>query len=225
MSRTERHSLIELIQAAIADREMDVHVSMPAKVESYDADAQTVDVVPQLNRSLPDGQGNYSTEKLPKLAAVPVCFPRAGGFFVSFPIQAGDFVLLVFSERNIGAWLATGEQGDPGDVGMHTLDGAVAIPGVYPSSEALGDASDTDMVLGKDGTSGAQIKITSSEVHLGGGANYVALANLVNDRFSTLRTAFNSHIHAVAAAPGNSAVPTTPLGAFADVAASKVKAT
>lgn len=225
MSRIEKNRLIDLIQAAIRDREMDLHVSMPAKVESYDASAQTVEVVPQLNRALPDGLGNFTSEELPKLADVPVCFPRAGGFFVSFPIQKGDFVLLVFSERNLGAWLSTGEQGDPGDLGMHTLDGAVAIPGVYPSNAALDDASDTDMVLGKDGSTAAKIEITDSLVKMGGGANFVALANLVKARIDTIQAAFDAHIHTVAATPGSSSVPTVVIGPLADVAAQNVKAT
>lgn len=223
---TEEVTLIELLRAAIADREMEFHVSMPAKVDSYDASAQTVDVIPQLNRSIPDGLGNYSTEQLPKLAAVPVCFPRAGGFFVSFPIQKGDFVLLVFSDRNIGNWLSTGNQGDPGDLGMHTLDGAIAIPGVWPSSGALSDASDTNMIIGKDGTSAAQIEITDALVKLGGGSQFVALANLVADRLDAIKAAYNAHKHTgVTIGAGTTAVSDTPIGSLPSVAASNVKAT
>jgi hypothetical protein len=119
---------------------------------------------------MPDGDGNYVSQKLPKLADVPVAFPRGGGYAVSFPIKAGDFVLLVFSERNIGQWRSTGTQGDPGDLGMHTLDGAVAIPGVYPDKAALASASASKMVLGKDDTGTSRIEITSSGVFLGAGA-------------------------------------------------------
>lgn len=151
---------------AIRSKTTDLHVAMPAKVTSYDASAQTVDVIPCLNRHLPDGQGGFVSEALPKLADIPVCFPRGGGFFCSFPIAPGDYVLLVFAERNIAMWRSTGNQGDPGDVGTHTLDGAIAIPGVYPDANALSDASSTNLVLGKDG--GKSVQVTpGGEVILG----------------------------------------------------------
>ncbi len=159
----------ELIQAFISANQTMLQTAMPCKVEAYDASKQTVDVVPALNRSLPDGNGNYVTEALPKLSDVPVAFPRGGGFFIALPIAAGDYGLLVFCSRNIGNWRSTGNQGDPGDLGMHTLDGAVFIPGLFPDSGALSNADGTNMVIGKDGTPAAQIVIKpSGEIDLGG---------------------------------------------------------
>lgn len=167
----EEITLAELLQLAMNDRQVELHVSMPAKVESYNASAQTADVVPQLNRSMPDGAGNYVTEKLPKLQAVPVVFPRCGQFGITFPVQAGDYGLLVFCERNIGAWRSTGTQGDPGDLGMHTLDGAVFIPGLFPDSKPASSASGSDMIIGSDTSGDSRIEIKASGgINLGAGA-------------------------------------------------------
>lgn len=163
-------TLEELLTLVLDHRQRGLHTSMPGRVESYDAASQTCEVLPQLKIQRPDGEGGYTACDLPVLPSVPVCFPRGGGFFVSFPIQKGDFVMVVFSERAIGNWRQKGEASNPGDLRMHSLAGAVAIPGVYPRDEALDDADGTDMLLGKDGTSGAQIKITSSEVQIGAGA-------------------------------------------------------
>ena len=81
-------------------------------------------------------------------------------------------MLVVFSERAIGNWRQKGEASAPGDLRMHSLAGAVAIPGVFPNDPGPpDDATPMDMVLGKDGTAGAQIKITSSEVQLGSGGS------------------------------------------------------
>ncbi len=199
----EEVTLAQAISAAITDRLIDLHVSMPAKVESYDASKQTVDVIPQLNRALPidpsDPATQWVTEALPKLSDVPVCFPRAGGFFVSFPIAAGDYVLLVFSERNLGAWRATATQGDPGDLGMHTLDGAVAIPGVFPDANALSNASGTNMVLGSDSTGDARIEITPTGIKLGAGAtDPVARANEVESHLTAITQLLSTCVPGVA---------------------------
>src|SRR5258708_2929942 len=109
---TEEVTLYEVIQAALDSRQMDINVAMPAKVQSYNAGSQTVTVIPQLNRHLQDGDGNIVPETLPALADVPVCFPRNGSYFISFPIQSGDYVMLVFAQKNLANWRATGSQGD-----------------------------------------------------------------------------------------------------------------
>lgn len=209
----------------------EVNTCMPAKVEAFDADAQTVDVVPQLKIAYPDGEGGYVHKALPKISNVKVAFPRSGSFFVSFPLTKGDFVLLVFSQRSLQAWRDKGQVCEPGDLGMFPLDGAVAIPGVYPEADALGDVSPTDMVLGKDGTPAAQIKITPTQVHLGGGAQFVALANLVKARLDAIQSTVDGHTHTFSApvvagaVSGTTAVPSSLIGALADVAAQNVKAT
>jgi hypothetical protein len=211
--------------SALDSRQVDIHTAMPAKVEAYNASKQTVDVQPMLDRALPDGQDNYSTEPLPKLSSVPVCFPRGGGFMVTLPISAGDYVLLVFSERSIGNWRSTGNRGDPGDLGMHTLDGAVAIPGVFPSNDSLSNASDTNMVIGKDGTSASQVVLDGSKVLLGGGAQFVALANKVLDALGDIKSAYDLHKHTGVTTGGGSTGTPDLTWLNSSVAASNVKAT
>jgi hypothetical protein len=159
-------------------------------VESYDASAQTCDVLPQLKRQMPDGDGGFTIEDLPVLPGVPVCHPRGGGFFASFPLQKGDFVLVVFAERPIGNWRQKGQASNPGDNRMHPLAGAMAIPcNLYPSSQALQDVDGTNMVIGKDGTSGAQVVITPTGIELGGNAAAVALASKVKAWFDAFNAA------------------------------------
>lgn len=161
----------QLLDLVMTSRLRELHTALPCRVESYNASKQTADVLPMIKRQVPDGDGGYTLEDLPVLPNVPVAFPRGGGgFFMSFPLQKGDFVFVVFSERAIGAWRQKGQSTTPGDLRMHSLAGAVALPCLYPSDDALDDAHASNMVLGKDGTDGAQIEITSTEVHLGSGA-------------------------------------------------------
>jgi len=209
----------ELFRIALDSRLMDLHTAMPGRVEKYDASKQVVDVLPQLKRAVSDGEGDYVIEDLPVIPNVPVCFPRAGGFFVSFPIQKGDMVLIVFAERAIGAWKKKGEACDPGDRRMHPLAGAMAIPGVYPSGSELGDADGSNMVMGKDGTAAAQVVITPSMVKLGGGDQFVALANKVNQELTNIQSTFNAFVPG----SGGASFPTPYVAGTVD--AQNVKAT
>ena len=189
----------ELLNLILDHRLRELHTALPGRVESYDASKQTCDVLPMLKKQTPNGQGGYTTEDLPVLPNVPVAFPRGGGgFFMSFPLAKGDFVMLVFHERAIGAWRKKGEATAPGDLRMHSLAGAVAYPGLYPNDDALDDAHTANMVLGKDGST-AQIHLkTDGTVHLGGenGAEFVALAQKVLTELSQIQSALTSHTHA-----------------------------
>lgn len=160
----------DVIIAALDSRWLDLHKAGPARVDSYDAQANTVTVTPVLWRQIPTDDGDYVAEALPQIPDVRIAWPRAGGFGITLPIQKGDFVLLLFCDAPLGAWRQNGQPGDPGDPERHGLSGAVAIPGVFPDKQNIVDASSTNMIIGKRGTPAAQIEITPSEVHLGAGA-------------------------------------------------------
>jgi len=137
---------------------------------------------------------------LPMLCDVPVLFPRAGGFFISFPIQPGDFVKLIFNEVDIEAWL---ENSPPSiaDNQRFSLKGAVALPGVYPQAKTLLDAHKSNLVLGKD--QGLQIHIDEQKIRLGSAdaSEALALASKVKEELDRIKAAFNIHTHFPAAGP------------------------
>jgi hypothetical protein len=130
---------------------LDVHTSIPGRVEKYDVDAKTVDVKPMLRRVLRRADGSRVAEALPVIPSVPVRFPSAGGFYITFPIKAGDTGLIDLSETAIDRWRATGEDVDPADERRHGLSGATFEPGLRTIANPIADASATDMRLGKDG--------------------------------------------------------------------------
>lgn len=200
----------ELIRAFIEEAKIDLHTAMPCKVMSYDVGSQTVSVSPALYRAVPDGDGNYLTEPLPQLDDVPVGFMAGGGFAISLPVSAGDYGLLIFCERNIGSWRGTGNQGDPGDLGMHTLDGAVFLPCVRPDNAALSSADASNMVLGSDTNGNGRIVIKPGEIDLGAAVNsFIARADKVI-----------SHLTAI----NNLLANCTPAGVETGLAAIKVLA-
>lgn len=172
---TQIPSLAQLLKHAIESRLLDVHTAMIAKVESYDAAKQTVNVAPMLKRTIENLQGEWVAEQLPVLCDVPVLFPRAGGFFLSFPIQPGDFVQLIFNETDIEAWLENKEPTISHNQ-RFTLQGAVALPGIFPQAMALTSAHASNLVLGKE--QGLQIHIDDQKIRLGSIEASEALARL-----------------------------------------------
>jgi hypothetical protein len=159
-------SLAEVLQAALDNTKAQLHVAMPGTVVSYDEAAQKANVQPQVKSLIIDQDGNEELLSLPELPSVPVVFPRGGGFFVSFPLQPGDQVLLVICDRELNLWKSKGGDTSPQDPRTHHIADAVAIPGCYPFTEVLADAHASDMVLGKDG--GAQVHIkTNGQIHVG----------------------------------------------------------
>lgn len=239
-----------------------LHTALPCRVQSYDATNQTVDCIPLVRNWFPHGDGSIEHEELPVLPCVPVAFPRAAGHFIAFPLSEGDHVLVVFCELAIGHWWAStgGDITDPGDLARHSLSHGVAIPTRFNRADALahapehslavgsprlvvGDDADegTRVAFGSDGsvkvTRGSTVRLqldADGTVHVGGASasQFIALANLVNDRLETLRSALNSHTHAVTgtanlgtgAVTGTTAAPAaTP--ALTSVAATKAKAT
>lgn len=193
-------TLSDVIYKILSSWSIDLHVALPGRVESYDNDAQTVDVKLGINAILTDDDGEPQQEELPTLHDIPVVFPRAGDFFMSFPLSHGDYVLVVFCERPIDQWRSLAgspvpglEPVAPGLRSMHDLNGAVAIPGVYPAAKKLSETSGNHMVIGKEGGQQIAVEKDSGEVHVGTSSSlslqYVALANKVKSEISAMLAA------------------------------------
>lgn len=185
----------DVIRRAIDARLAEVHTAIPAKVEAFDAATQLAEVKPLVQAERIDETGARVVEPLPVIVGVPVVFPGANGFRVTFPITQGDTVLLVFSEASIDNWLEQGTDVDPGTPRRFHIKDAIAIPGLHPKSKAWTGVSGADMTLGKDG--GPQVVVKSSTIELGGHADdpptdAVALASKVEQDLNTLKNAINS---------------------------------
>jgi hypothetical protein len=120
-------TLNDFIQQAIDSRLLDVHTSMIAQVEVYDAQTRKASVKPQLSRRLRDDR----ELELPVINDVPVIWPGTSNSILSMPLTKGDTVLIVFIERSIDEWLSLGVLNSPEDKRRHDLSDAVAIPGLF----------------------------------------------------------------------------------------------
>lgn len=213
-----------LLRDSIAAYVAEVHTCIPAVVQSYDPQKQTVTVQPAIARAIIDEDGLEAKETLPQIPDVPVVFPSGGGYYVTFPIAAGDTVLLVFSERPIDTWLAKGgTNNDPGDLRTHSLGDAFAIPCTRPTKDAFTDVSSDTMALGKQG--GPQVHVDASTVALFSktAADWVALASKVDAEITKIWNVINALT--VPTALGPSGIPVgAPFNLKAPTGSTKVKA-
>lgn len=176
----------DMLRRVLESAATDLHVALPGIVRSYDAATQTADVEPAVRRviaAVDEDDEEDRVERLPILPSVPVAWPRAGGHFLHWPMEAGDSVLLVFSEQDMNAWRSSGEVADPGVGGRHGLSGAVAIPGLYPRANALEDASSSEGRVGREG--GPWIGFPGSTIEVGG-ADALALSGNLAEHLSAI---------------------------------------
>ena len=68
----------------------------------------------------------------PVVANVPVLFPGAGRSAFTFPLEAGDPVLLVYSQRGLRDFKKTHAMSSPGVESFFSYRDAIAIPGFGP---------------------------------------------------------------------------------------------
>lgn len=224
MSNVRSPSLASVLNTFKAQILADTRVSIPARVERYDSAKQLVDVKPLLKESYRAENGEEIIESLPVITNVPVVFPGAGGFRLTFPVAVGDTVLLVFADRSIDSWLDQGGEASPLDERRHHLKDAIAIPGLHPNNAPWTDAGESVVTIGSDT----------------GALDWVALATSTKNEITALRntvdalvTAFNGHTHATACAagtgttgnPGAATPPTVAVGpaAVGEVKSSTVK--
>lgn len=126
----------ERLRAALVE----THTAAPGRIVSYSASTQTATIQLALDRQFEDDDGVTEDVPVPPILDVPVLFPRAGGWALTFPVQAGDPCLVVFGERDIAGWKQTGQQAAPATARTHDYSDAVAILGLWPASDPIAPA-------------------------------------------------------------------------------------
>lgn len=190
-------TLAEVLQVAMDEYHSDVWVALPGRVESYDATTRKASVAPITRRAYSDEDGTRVAERLPVVPDVPVLFPGAGAFSITWPLSVGDTGLLVFTSASLDVWLATGASDvDPNDARRSTLTDGVFLPGLRPFASPGSATHATAMVLESSG-----------EIHAGGTAALATKADL-----DALKTAITNTT--ISAGDGGTSFKTTLLTAL-----------
>lgn len=167
----QKRTLGEVIRRHVRAGLADTHVSLPARVTRVDLSKNLVDAQPLLMDIIEQPDGERVAQRFPVITNVPIQVANGGGFRITFPVVVGDVVALVFSDRCLDRWLASGDEVDPVDPREHALsDAVVAIPSTNPSAPwtIRADAA----CIGKEG--GPQIVLKAGEISLDDGTKEVA---------------------------------------------------
>lgn len=123
----------EAQRAALDGRQARIRTAAPGIVAAVNLQAQTVSVQLAIQGSVEGPDGATVAVNMPLLVDVPLVWPRGGGFAITFPVQAGDEVLVVYGDRCIDSWWQSGGIGAPLVPRMHDLSDAFAI--LAPTSQ------------------------------------------------------------------------------------------
>lgn len=142
--------------------ESGLRVAMPGIIASFDSVKQTVTVdlavYDRILTGLPSTIPNYNPAtgdiKIPTLLDVPIVVPRAGGAALTFPVQAGDECLVIFTDFCINTWYDSGGTNNAQQrLRRHDLSDGFAILGPWSQPRKLANYStDQTQLRTDDGT-------------------------------------------------------------------------
>lgn len=142
-----------------------LRVAIPGIIQSFDPVAQTVTVQPAIQERIANPDLTDSWVTLPLLVDVPVQFPRAGGFSLTFPVRKGDECLLIFGDMCMDGWWSSGGIQNQPDKRRHDLSDAYALLGIWSQPRVLSNYSTTTAQLRTD-DGNTYISIQPGEIDL-----------------------------------------------------------
>jgi len=169
----------EGIKASLDNFDAGLRCAIPGVIETFNPDKQTATVTVAIAERVKIDGELYSAQ-IPTLTDVPVCFPTAGNFSLTFPVKHGDECLVVFADTCIDSWYQSGCLDSPDghiatlqmSLRRHDLSDALAIVGIKSQPKKLSNYSTSSVQLRSD-DGGTFVEITPS-----GEVNIVAPGNM-----------------------------------------------
>ncbi|MBL4769530.1 MAG: hypothetical protein JKY94_17790 [Rhodobacteraceae bacterium] len=154
--------------------------AIPATVEAFDVETQLVTVRPAI-RQVITLDDERSFRDLPVIVRAPVAIPRTrnGGYALTFPILPGDEVLLVFADRSIDNWVASGGDQNPVEPNVsrtHDLADAMVIPGLGSEPGAVTDYNNDGIEI-RNGDRSSRVTVTDGQVTAVQGASSITVTS------------------------------------------------
>lgn len=186
----------DLIKRTIRKVYETMRVAMPAIIESYDplTSLATVKI------SIPHIRDNEEELDVPIISAVPVLWQRAGGASITFPLQRGDWGLVIHCDGDIGKWATELDAGKPQSKRRHAWTDAVFLPQTHglQASNPIG----LELKYGSN-----TVTLTEAGINIVG--NTTITGNLAVTGTTTMQgILFNTHVHGgVQTGAGNTGTP------------------
>lgn len=157
-------------RSAIENELTNARFAMPGIIVSFDAARQTASVQPAITENVQIGDSNREAMNLPVLSDVPVQFPRAGGYCLTFPVKKDDECLLVFGDMCIDGWWQSGGVQDQMEKRRHDLSDAIAILGITSVPRAVKSFSTSSVMLRNEEGS-TYVEISGADVNVVAGGD------------------------------------------------------
>lgn len=149
----------ETLRSAIEGMLLETWTSTPAIIQDFNPGDGTCSAQPAIKSLVRDQKGNTSWVELPILIKVPVMFPMAGDFAITFPVKKGDEVLIIFAARCIDQWWLNGGVQIQSYLRFHDLHDGFALLGPMSKPRVLPNINtDSLQIRNKDGS--AYIELT-----------------------------------------------------------------
>lgn len=152
------------VKFAISESFKLVNTIAPGIVTEFDRDKRRAAVRSAFPTVLKNGLRIPS----PEISDVPVLFPQSRGVSMLFDLDAGDPVMMAFSQRGLEHWLDTYEQAEPDVSRRFSYGDAFAIPGfgLHPGEESPWTGrpkSDAPFLIQRNTDSGGFISLSDNE--------------------------------------------------------------
>lgn len=151
MNRLERGNFPEEVWlSAFAASQGALWTALPGIVQSVNFSKGTVEVQPSIQARITAPDASKTWVDMPVCVDCPIVFPSGGGFTLTFPIAAGDEVLIMFASRCIDEWWQSGKVSVQSELRMHDLSDGFVIPGPRSRPKVIGSISTTSVQLRSD---------------------------------------------------------------------------
>lgn len=145
-----------------------VRVATVGQIVEYDATRNAVKVRLCVKSMRTEDPENLTTVEMPILEDVPVQQFGSGKLLFSVPPAVDSYGTVLFSDRDLEAWLSTGGIVDPANMRRWDLSDAIFIPGLYPfvvdgDNGQIEEAIKTDRVSMRTRSGLTEISVLSDE--------------------------------------------------------------
>jgi hypothetical protein len=147
----EEMSLKQLLDETVRGLKLDFNCHAIAKIQTFNAAKQTCTALINYKKTFlkKNSKGLYEDEYVdyPLLLDVPVIIMSGGNAALTFPISAGDDCLILFNDRDIDNWFATGQSLPLNSNRLHSLNDGMALVGLRASNNPIASYDQSRVVL------------------------------------------------------------------------------
>lgn len=138
--QVEQPTMTDLLEATKRNLSASINCIQVGIIQSYDAASQTANIQIALKKILEiAADGTRILQDRPLLIKCPVVTLFGGASFLSMPIAAGDYCIVLFNDREIDQWYANGGTQAPVTYRLHDLSDGMAIVGIRSAQNPIVD--------------------------------------------------------------------------------------